>query len=145
MKAIEIKLDRLLEAYLDKLIDSQTYQDKKNSLIQAKADLQENLKEINTAGNTWLEPFCEWADQVFHAWKTMRAKNNGHELAFMAKTVGSNFLLKDRRLSTSFKKGGFDALSVEAGAESATSRPPSNSYWLPDLDSNQEKRLQRPL
>jgi hypothetical protein len=33
----------------------------------------------------------------------------------------SNFFLKNRRLSASFKKGGFDALSAEAGAESATS------------------------
>ena len=36
----------------------------------------------------------------------------------------------NRRLSASFEKGGFDALSAEAGAESATSRPLSNSYWL---------------
>ncbi|OGG20093.1 hypothetical protein A3D03_03635 [Candidatus Gottesmanbacteria bacterium RIFCSPHIGHO2_02_FULL_40_13] len=61
----------------------------------------------------------------------------------MAKTVGSNFFLTDRRLSASFKKGGFDALSAEAGAESATSRrrhslwrrtarPLSNSYRLRD-------------
>jgi len=40
------------------------------------------------------------------------------------------FFLFFRRLSASFKKGGFDALSAEAGAESATSRPLSNSYWL---------------
>ena len=47
--------------------------------------------------------------------------------------ISCGILLKDRRLSVSFKKGGFDALSVEAGAESATSRPPSNSYWLAKL------------
>jgi len=36
----------------------------------------------------------------------------------------------NRRLSASFKKGGFDALSAEAGAESATSRQLSSLYWL---------------
>jgi len=111
LKAIEIKLDRLLEAYLDKLIDSQTYQDKKNSLIQAKADLQENLKEINTAGNTWLEPFCEWADQAFHAWKTMRAKNNGHELTFMAKTVSSNLFLENQKLLVNYASPGWNVFA----------------------------------
>ncbi|OGM23583.1 hypothetical protein A2865_03420 [Candidatus Woesebacteria bacterium RIFCSPHIGHO2_01_FULL_39_17] len=45
-------------------------------------------------------------------------------------TVGSNFFLTDRRLSVSFKKGGFDALSAEAGAESVTSQPLSFLYWL---------------
>jgi len=69
--------------------------------------------------------------------KIARAKNSCHDLSIMAKTVGSNFFLKDRRLSASFKKGGFDALSAEApyvpqgkGAESATSQRFSNSYWL---------------
>jgi len=52
----------------------------------------------------------------------------------MAKTVGSNFFLMNRRLSASFKKGGFDALAAEAGAASATSRPLSNSYWLETVD-----------
>src|SRR5665647_1656505 len=66
--------------------------------------------------------------------KIARAKNSCHDLAIMTKTVGSNFFLKDRRLSASFKKGGFDALSAEAGAESATSQPSSNSYWLAVLD-----------
>jgi hypothetical protein len=54
----------------------------------------------------------------------------------MAKTVGSNFFLLNRRLSASFRKGGFDALAAEAGAASATSRSLSNSYWLGGLDSN---------
>jgi len=64
--------------------------------------------------------------------KIARAKNSCHDLSIMAKTVGSNFFLKDRRLSASFKKGGFDALSAEAGAESATPRRFSSLYWLPD-------------
>jgi len=48
----------------------------------------------------------------------------------MAKTVGSNFFLLNRRLSASFKKGGFDALAAEVGAASATSSRLSSSYWL---------------
>jgi len=54
----------------------------------------------------------------------------------MAKNVGSIFFLEDRRLSASFKKGGFDALSAEAGAESATSRRLSSLYWLTVIGSN---------
>lgn len=142
MKAIEIKLDRLLEAYLDKLIDSQTYQDKKNELIQAKAGLQENLKEINTAGNTWLEPFSDWTEQAFHAWKTMRAKNNGHELTFMAKTVSSNLFLENQKLLVDYASPGWN---VFASTRTDAKNYQKNPNLLPDLDSNQEKRLQRPL
>jgi hypothetical protein len=74
--------------------------------------------------------------------KSRAQKNSCHDLSIMAKTVGSNFFLKDRRLSASFKKGGFDALSVRAGAESNTSPRLSSSYWLPSLDSNQDKQIQ---
>ena len=111
LKAIEIKLDRLLEAYLDKLIDNQSYQLKKNELLEEQADLKENLKEINNIGNTWLEPLSDWIEQAFHACKIARAKNNGHELAFMAKTVSSNLFLNHRQLSVSYAFPGWHALA----------------------------------
>ena len=78
------------------------------------------------------EAFQEFVNSAAKAAKIARAKNSCHDLSIMAKTVGSNFFLLDRRLSASFKKGGFDALSAEAGVESATSRPLPNSYWLRD-------------
>ena len=56
------------------------------------------------------------------------SKYNCHDLRVMEKTGDSNFFLKDRRLSASFKKGGsaspaggFDALAAQA-------RPLSTSY-----------------
>ena len=153
LKEAEDKLDRLLEGYLDKVISTEDYQKKKNELVEAKSLLNSKIKEISINGVEWLEPFQEFVNSALSAHKIARAKNSCHDLSIMAKTVGSNFLLKDRRLSASFKKGGFDALSTEhfgsaqckAGAESATSRPSSNSYWLRDLDSDQDKQLQRLL
>jgi len=138
LKEAEDKLDRLLEGYLDKVISTEDYQKKKNELVEAKSLLNSKIKEISINGVEWLEPFQEFVNSALSAHKIARAKNSCHDLSIMAKTVGSNFLLKDRRLSASFKKGGFDALSTEhfgsaqckAGAESATSRPLSNSYWL---------------
>lgn len=106
LKLIEEKLDRLLEAYLDKLIDPQTYQEKKNSLVEARVDLQDKLKEINSIGNTWLEPFSDWIEQAFHACKILRAKNNGPELAFMLKTVSSNLFLQNQKLLADYASPG---------------------------------------
>ena len=143
LKETEEKTDRLLEGYLDKVISPEDYQKKKNELVETKSLLNSKIKDIPTNGVEWLEPFQEFVNSALSAHKIARAKNSCHDLAIMAKTVGSNFFLMNRRLSASFKKGGFDALSVEAGAESATSQPPSNSYWLRDLDSNQDTILQR--
>ena len=130
LKETEGKTDRLLEGYLDKIIGPEDYQKKKNELVETKSLLSSKIKEISTNGVEWLEPFQEFVNSALSAHKIARAKNSCHDLLIMAKTVGSNFFLTDRRLSASFKKGGFDALSALASAESATSRPPSNSYWL---------------
>ncbi|MEK7121434.1 MAG: zinc ribbon domain-containing protein, partial [Patescibacteria group bacterium] len=132
LKETEENTDRLLEGYLDKVISPEDYQKKKNELVETESLLNSKIKEISTNGVEWLEPFQEFVNSALSAHKIARAKNSCHDLAIMAKTVGSNFFLKDRQLSASFKKGGFDALSAEAGVESATSRPLSNSYWLGD-------------
>ena len=149
LKETEEKTDRLLEGYLDKIISPEDYQRKKNELVEAKSLLNSKIKEISVNGVEWLEPFQEFVNSALSAHKIARAKNSCHDLSIMAKTVGSNFFLLDRRLSASFKKSGSDALSAEApyvpqgkGAESATSRPPSNSYWLRGLDSDQDKQIQ---
>ena len=50
--------------------------------------------------------------------KSRAQKNNCHDLSIMAKKVGSNFFLQDRRLSTTLDFP-FAALSAEGGAASA--------------------------
>ncbi len=141
LKESEEKLDRLLEGYLDKIISPEDYQKKKNELVETKSLLNSKIKEISTNGVEWLEPFQEFVNSALSAHKIARAKNSCHDLSIMAKTVGSNFFLMNRRLSASFKKGGFDALAAGGGAASAHPQRLSNSYWLRGLDSNQEYSL----
>ena len=51
--------------------------------------------------------------------KIARAKNNCHDLRVMAKKVGSNFFLMNRRLSANLNFP-FTGLFAEAGAATAT-------------------------
>ena len=73
--------------------------------------------------------------------RNRRRKLPAVHLSWQKLSARTSFL-KDRRLSASFKKGGFDALVAQARAPSATSRPPSNSYWLPGMDSNHDTQIQ---
>ena len=57
LKEVEEKLDRLLEAYLDKIIEETEYKAKKNELLENKLSLQAQIKEITEKGSEWLEPF----------------------------------------------------------------------------------------
>src|SRR3989344_4031967 len=95
---LEKKLDKLLESYLEEIIDTESYQKKKNELLQTKKVLQEKIEEIKTKGSSWLEPMREFIKEASEAAKIARAKNNGKDIATFAKKVGSNYFLNDKRL-----------------------------------------------
>ncbi len=115
------KLNRLLDAYLDQVIDPEVYRQKKNELFEEKLKLQEKIAKVNDNGSSWLEPTREVINGAMSCAKIARAKNNCHELAFMTKTVGSNYSLQDGRLSVTLKNG-FAAL---AAVGVAARRPPA--------------------
>ena len=95
---LEKKLDKLLESYLEEIIDTESYQKKKDELLQQKKVLHEKIEEIKTKGSSWFEPLQEFIKEAADAAKIARAKNNCKDLAIFAKKVGSNYFLNDRWL-----------------------------------------------
>jgi len=51
----EQKLDTLLEAYLDTVIDSESYIKKKNELMERKANLVSKQKDLVSDNPNWIE------------------------------------------------------------------------------------------
>ncbi len=88
---LEKKLNKLLESYLEEIIDTESYQGKKDELLKMKKGLQEKIEEIKTKGSRWLEPMKEFIKEAADAAKIAHAKNNCHDLSIMAKKVGSKF------------------------------------------------------
>lgn len=125
----EIKLNRLLDGYLEQVIEPEIYKQKKNELFDEKLKLEEKKSKIAKNGSCWLEPMREFVNCALQAQKVARAENNCHDLAIMAKKVGSNFFLKERRLSATLDFP-FAALSAEAGAASAAPTPLSISKMV---------------
>jgi len=119
----EIKLNRLLDGYLDQVIEPEIYKQKKNELFDEKLKLEEKKSQIAKNGSCWLEPMREFVNCALRAQKIAREKNNCHDLSIMAKKVGSNFFLKDRRLSADLDFA-FMALATGGGVASA---PPCES------------------
>ena len=114
------KLDKLLESYLEEIVDTESYQRKKDELLQTKKVLQEKIKEIKTKGSNWLEPLKEFIKEAADAAKIARAKNNCKHLAIFAKKVGSNYFLNDKRLEV-LPGPPYDLLAVSASTASPTS------------------------
>lgn len=84
-ESVEKKLDKLLEFYLEEIVDTEGYQLKKDQLLQKKLMLKEKIKEIKTKGSNWLEPMREFIVLAADAAKIVRRKNNCDELAVIAK------------------------------------------------------------
>lgn len=111
--------------------------------METKAKFTDQIKTLSTKGVEWLEPFNEFVNGALSAHKIARAKTQGHDLLIMAKTVGSNFILKDKRLSAIYKKEGFAALSAVPGAGCAATDNISIQKLLPlkDLFCNHKLEL----
>jgi len=118
---IDSKLNNLLDGYIDKTIDPLDYQRKKNELIQYKVTIEEKIKEINSNGSSWLEPFTDFTKSALLAHKIARAKNNCTDLLIGAKTVGSNYFLLDKTIYPKYQNDGFLALANGAGVACAIS------------------------
>jgi len=114
----EIKLNRLLDGYLDQVIEPEIYKQKKNELFDEKLKLMEKKSQIEKNGTVWLEPMREFLNCALQAQKIARAKNNCHLLSQMAKKVGSNFFLTNRRLAANLDFP-FAALATGGGVASA--------------------------
>ena len=117
LKDLDIKLNKLLDGYLEGIVDSDSYKIKKNEVFEQKLKINEELEQIKQNGSSWLEPFKEFIGSALTCAKIARAKNTSEELAFFGKTVGSNFFLTNRQLAVSYKKG-FAELCARPPAQS---------------------------
>jgi DNA invertase Pin-like site-specific DNA recombinase len=134
IQEIDQKLDRLLEGYLDQIVDPQIYQQKKNELVELKIKLKEKMASISKNGSEWLGLMREFIEVAASAAKIARAKHNGEELSFFAKKVGSDYSLNNRRLFCVYKRG-FAALAAGAGAASAIPDDLQNPFLWKALES----------
>ena len=135
IQEIDQKLDRLLEGYLDHIVDPQIYQQKKSEFVELKIKLKEKMASVSKNGSEWLGLMREFIEVAANAAKIARAKHNGEELTFFAKKVGSDYSLNNRRLFCVYKKG-FAALAAGEGAASAIPDDLQNPFLWTRKESN---------
>ena len=95
----EKKLDKLLEGYLEELVDSANYQQKKKELLGVKTLIQEKINLVRKKGTYWVEPMRAFLNEAVATAKIAHENNNCTLLSQSAKKVGSNYLLEDKRIS----------------------------------------------
>ena len=100
---VEIKLDKLLSAYLDEVITSEEYAAQKQKMLDQRVGLKEKIHEIEDKGVSWLEPARAWVKSLNQAEKLLSSGNKSEMTTFL-KQIGSNHILIDKSFSFSPKK-----------------------------------------
>ncbi len=100
---IDIRITRLTDAYIDRLIDKETFNQRNQKLLQERIAATETLEEIRsqiTASDEKTKKFLE----LIKAISINRNKADEIENRDLLKTVTSNFLINGKKLVFELKK-----------------------------------------
>jgi len=94
--AIQTKLQRLLDGYLEQDIEREIYREKKQKLLLEKKSLDEKMTRIEQKQNDWLEPMKEWIKAASNLVKIARDSNLLEKKVAAKEIFGSNLRLASR-------------------------------------------------
>ena len=97
---IDNKINRLIDMYLEGSISLEEYKKKKEEFLNKKKELQERIRDFAAGDNNWFEQAKEFVSFLNKAGYIVREGNLESQKEFLEK-IGSNFILKERRLNFS--------------------------------------------
>jgi len=98
--AIDGKINKLIDIYLEGNISLEEYQRKKEVFINEKKKLQERVKDFAAGGDNWFERAKDFVTTLNRIHCVVVEGNLESRKEFLEK-IGSNFILKERRINFS--------------------------------------------
>jgi site-specific DNA recombinase len=158
------KIDNLIDMRANGELDEDEFRSRKQTLLEEKARYQELLKDTDKRVENWLEVAergFNFAEKARAAFEIARRTNDLELKKEIFSSLGSNYTFKDGKLSISLddllmpiKTASEEARRIskmlEPKKKPVLSRRKGDFYtrsavMLPDLDSNQDTRLQRAM
>ncbi len=93
---IKIKLQILLDSYLDQDIDRDTYLTKKNIFMHEKKSLEEKIQSLEQKRTGWVEPMENWIKEASNLPQIARENNLFAKKVAAKEIFGSNLILSAR-------------------------------------------------
>ena len=94
---IAVKQQRLLEAYLEQLIDRHMFASQKAELLARKKVLQEQIEFFEDTPHGWLEPMRDWIQTAQNVGKIAVSGSSQEKKALAAQVFGSNLFLECKK------------------------------------------------
>ena len=145
MKAIDGKLEKLMNAYLESALNLAEYREAKNKLVNQKQLLKDKLTGFEQKGNNRFELVTGFVKSIKQARIIALQENPEHSRDFL-KEIGSNFRLSGQKLFLDFK----NPFKIVAEAEhrlwrnqSTFSEIGENLNWRRGGDSNPRYQFTR--
>ena len=91
----ETKLDKLVNGFLDGLIDKSSYLKKKDELIKLKLELSQKRSDFSRKGMLWVEPLRGWLEALAKAEK-LASLNDLYVVKSFLRKIGTNRIVKDK-------------------------------------------------
>ena len=98
VKEMDDKISKLIDVYLEGTLTLEEYQAKKEAFINEKKKLQESARYFAAGSNSWFEPAKDFVTSLNRAEYAVKEGNLESQKEFLEK-IGSNFILKERRLN----------------------------------------------
>ena len=98
IRAITIKLQRLLDGYLEQDIEREVYRERKAKLLLEKKSLAEQMAQIEQKQHAWLEPFQAWVKVASNLDGIARDGNLLAKKVAAKEIFGSNLRLRARQI-----------------------------------------------
>jgi len=92
------KLERLLNGYLDQIIDREDYRLQKAKLLSEKKSLEEEIYNLSHKQNDWLEPFQNWLEVAQNIDKIASDSDLFAKKVCAKEIFGSHLLLGEKTL-----------------------------------------------
>ena len=96
ISSISIRLERLLNGYLDQDIDKEDYRSQKSKLLSEKKSLEEEIYNLSHKQNGWLEPFQNWLKDAQDLEKIASDDDLFAKKVKAKEIFGSNLLLGEK-------------------------------------------------
>ncbi len=96
ISSLSEKLERLLNGYLDQVIDKQDYRNQKAKLLSEKKSLQEEISTFPHKQNNWLAPFQSWLKDAQSLDKIASDSDLFTKKVWAKEIFGSNLRLASR-------------------------------------------------
>ena len=128
LSRVKTRIDRLTDAYLDGTLELREFQEKKNSLMEQKKDIEEKLYDFERKGNHWLELTRNWILEA-NSVEDLALQEDYTGMKEFLQKIGSNRRLAASTLSVDFKKPWNFIEKMTAESRRGSASTAKNQKW----------------